>query len=88
LKTIDEQIEATQETNSGFEMMGSRAVCSSIGLWYRKGTNFGFSKVVIVGNKKNELRRCSTTTARSSPGPPDVLRLAETARISLTPTEV
>lgn len=70
-------------------MMGSRAVCSSIGLWYRKGSSFGSSKVVIVGNNnKNELRRCSTTTARSSPGPPDVVRLAETARISLTPTEV
>ncbi|KAK9208168.1 hypothetical protein WN944_000522 [Citrus x changshan-huyou] len=36
----------------------------------------------------NRTRNCSTTTARSSLEPPDVPRLAQTARISLTPHEV
>ncbi|XP_062177827.1 glutamyl-tRNA(Gln) amidotransferase subunit C, chloroplastic/mitochondrial [Alnus glutinosa] len=72
--------------------MGSRALFTSLSscvcVWNRKGISFGFSKVVVVGNNKSELRSCSTTTTRSSLGPPDVHRLAETARISLTPTEV
>ncbi|KDO79942.1 hypothetical protein CISIN_1g031606mg [Citrus sinensis] len=36
----------------------------------------------------NRTRNCSTTTTRSSLEPPDVPRLAQTARISLTPHEV
>lgn len=49
-------------------------------------SSFSFSKVVI--NHNNKVRRCSTTTTQSSLEPPDVSRLAETARISLTPNEV
>lgn len=51
-------------------------------------SSFSFSKVVINHNKNNKVRRCSTTTTQSSLEPPDVSRLAETARISLTPNEV
>lgn len=51
-------------------------------------SSFSFSKVVINHNKNNKVRRCSTTTTQSSLEPPDVSRLAETARISLTPKEV
>ncbi|KAM3688647.1 hypothetical protein ACB094_10G168500 [Castanea mollissima] len=51
-------------------------------------SSFSFSQVVINHNKNNKVRRCSTTTTQSSLEPPDVSRLAETARISLTPSEV
>ncbi|KAB1204327.1 Glutamyl-tRNA(Gln) amidotransferase subunit C, chloroplastic/mitochondrial [Morella rubra] len=84
--------------------MGSRALLmlkgastmavpnSQIFNFNRKSSSFGLgyclSKVVITRNKNNGARSCSTTTTRSSLEPPDVPRLAETARISLTPNEV
>ncbi|XP_022143239.1 glutamyl-tRNA(Gln) amidotransferase subunit C, chloroplastic/mitochondrial [Momordica charantia] len=47
---------------------------------------FQFHTLPISSNK---IRKCSTTPRiRASLQPPDVPRLAETARISLTPTEV
>ncbi|GMY17523.1 glutamyl-tRNA(Gln) amidotransferase subunit C, chloroplastic/mitochondrial isoform X2 [Fagus crenata] len=47
-----------------------------------------FSKVVVNHNNNSKVRSCSTNTTQSSLEPPDLPRLAETARISLTPNEV
>ncbi|KAF7820091.1 glutamyl-tRNA(Gln) amidotransferase subunit C, chloroplastic/mitochondrial-like [Senna tora] len=56
--------------------------------YYKSSFNyFGFPKVVTV--QYNKIRSSSsTTTIQSSLPPPDVARLAETARISLTSNEV
>ncbi|KAF5461653.1 hypothetical protein F2P56_017732, partial [Juglans regia] len=48
-----------------------------------------FSKSVLITCRNNNgVRSCSTASIRSSLEPPDVPRLAETARISLTQNEV
>ncbi|XP_028782083.1 glutamyl-tRNA(Gln) amidotransferase subunit C, chloroplastic/mitochondrial [Neltuma alba] len=46
---------------------------------------FGFPKVIVHHDK---VRSCSSTKIQSSLPPPDVTRLAETARIALTSNEV
>ncbi|KAI4346376.1 hypothetical protein L6164_007275 [Bauhinia variegata] len=55
----------------------SSSICSS--------SHFGFPKAIT--DQYKQIRSCSSTT-RSSLQPPDVPRLAETARISLTSTEI
>ncbi|OWM67751.1 glutamyl-tRNA(Gln) amidotransferase subunit C, chloroplastic/mitochondrial isoform X2 [Punica granatum] len=50
--------------------------------------NNSISKVAIFPKCRRILRNCSTAATGSSLQPPDVPRLAETARISLTPIEV
>ncbi|KAG6644039.1 hypothetical protein I3843_08G027700 [Carya illinoinensis] len=48
-----------------------------------------FSKSVLITCRNNNgVRSCSTASIRSSLEPPDVPRLADTARISLTQNEV
>ncbi|KAH7574304.1 hypothetical protein ACOSP7_008384 [Xanthoceras sorbifolium] len=66
--------------------MGSRGILL---LKLAPPKHYIFNKNTIsISSSKVVIRRCSTTTTRSSLQPPDVLRLAETARISLTSQEV
>ncbi|KAF4355790.1 hypothetical protein F8388_011975 [Cannabis sativa] len=69
--------------------MGSRALVFGKGI---KVLSLPFNGKALLLPKKNNLdlvrRNCSTPTSGSSLEPPDVSRLAQTARISLTPQEV
>ncbi|KAK3213036.1 hypothetical protein Dsin_017742 [Dipteronia sinensis] len=66
--------------------MGSRGILL---LKLSPPKHFVFNKnTKNVSSSKLFIRHCSTTTTTSSLEPPDLPRLAETARISLTPREV
>ncbi|OMO86640.1 Aspartyl/glutamyl-tRNA(Asn/Gln) amidotransferase, C subunit [Corchorus olitorius] len=67
--------------------MGSRALLMLSNFKFKPSFAFSSSKTFFLINKNPKVRNFSTKT-RSSLEPPDVPRLAETARISLSPNEV
>lgn len=83
--------------NAKLKQMGSRvfllkgvscssAMCKSFLSNSKRSFNyFGFPRVTVHHDK---VRSCSSTETLSSLPPPDVTRLAETARIALTSNEV
>ncbi|KAK4800531.1 hypothetical protein SAY86_021018 [Trapa natans] len=72
--------------------MGSKALVMTGGVISMTNHIFSFknsfSRTIIIPKYRRVIRSCSTVSSGSSLLPPDVSRLAETARISLAPNEV